>query len=1120
MEQLVGQTLDRYKILSLLGEGGMGAVFKARDLTLQRDVAIKVMHSQYARQPDFQERFLQEARTAARLDHPCVVQVYDFGSSKSLLYIVMEFIPGANLKDLLKRLRDGGKWILLNESTELIQQVAIALDYAHRQGVLHRDIKPANVMLEPEPSGGLPYRPVLTDLGLAKLLEGGLVTREGTSMGTPAYMSPEQAIGEKTDARSDVYSLGILLYELAVGQLPFPVKTITEAIRYHTQEKPPPPRSVRPDLPARLESVILRALEKNPADRYSSAAEFGKSLDIVVPEATEIAQTAAALGGAVSLMTQYQQSLVEERGQSILREFPEAPEDIRQDRIQIMMKDKTTRFVQFKSGGMTLGREDSNDIVIDDPRSSREHARIEYDGSNYKIIDLDSTNGTYLSNARLLPGVPEIWMPDAALRIGSCWLRLVRSSSSTSPSTAAIRFDPSKVLSSAGEGRVGVFLESYKLSVDPGSSITNTIILLNQGHVVDHFKISVQGIPSQWIQTPPQATQLMPGQQQEIQLTIQPPRSPQSRAGRYPITIQVTSQDDPNQIAEAKATLTVAAFSDFSTNLHPQKIRTGKDARITVSNQGNTQTAFGLGFQDRGAELNFKPPRVQLQVPEGQTAAAEFRATPRNRRIFGGEQTHPFTVEIATSDGKTKTHSGEMVSRALIPVWVIPVAIFLCILIASAAGLYYRGVVNTRATEQAFIIGQTETAVALVDISVRQTLDAGKEDRGTATALAMTAIAEGDDDGDSLSNLKENTLGTDPNNPDTDGDGLSDGLEVNQYGTNPNNQDSDGDTLKDGQEVNELNTSPINPDTDGDSLNDGVEVVGGSNPLKTDSDGDGISDDQDSDPVNTSTPTPDLNATQQYIADMTATAAALTAQAGEASANATATAQMAATLTAQALQPVAYIYSSDMTTANNYKNLLASNGYQVELIPQSSILSKNFDSYRAILIGPETGSSSSWGDGGGNQANHLNSAGPRILGLGEGGYAFFGKLNLEIGYGNGAHGDTTSTYVVDPSSSYWTSPKNISIPGNRMVKLYNSNSGYVGIHYPNSISGIVGIGRTSSSGSHYPIIRQDSKYLLWGFDSSPSNMTSTGKNVFINVVKEHLKLFLLWRPLLIVTTVP
>jgi hypothetical protein len=253
---------------------------------------------------------------------------------------------------------------------------------------------------------------------------------------------------------------------------------------------------------------------------------------------------------------------------------------------------------------------------------------------------------------------------------------------------------------------------------------------------------------------------------------------------------------------------------------------------------------------------------------------------------------------------------------------------------------------------------------------------------------------------------------------------------------------------------------------------------------------------------------------------MTATAAALTAQAEEASANATATAQMAATLTAQALQPVAYIYSSDTTTANNYKNLLESNGYHVGLIPQSSILSKNFDSYRAILIGPETGNNYSWGDGGGNQAAHLDSANVRILGLGEGGASFFEVLGLQLGYGHCAGGSATSVYAEDPSSSYWSTPNNITVPGNRMVKIYNANSRYQANYYPDPISGIVGIGRTSSSGSHYPIIRQDSKYLLWGFDSGPSNMTSTGKNVFINVVKEHLKLFLLWRPLLIVTTVP
>ncbi len=224
MDGLIGKTLDRYKIMELLGEGGMGAVFRGHDVTLQRDVAIKVMHPHLSRKSDFQERFLREARTAARLDHTSIVEVYDFGQAQNMLYIVMEFIPGDNLRTLLKNLRARQQWIRLDEAVHLMKQVAAALDYAHRNGVLHRDIKPANIMLKPEPVNGLPYRPILTDLGLAKLMEGQGLTQEGTSLGTPPYMSPEQALGEETDGRSDVYSLGILLYELAVGQLPFPIR--------------------------------------------------------------------------------------------------------------------------------------------------------------------------------------------------------------------------------------------------------------------------------------------------------------------------------------------------------------------------------------------------------------------------------------------------------------------------------------------------------------------------------------------------------------------------------------------------------------------------------------------------------------------------------------------------------------------------------------------------------------------------------------------------------------------------------------------------------------------------------------------------------------------------------
>jgi len=231
MNDLPFTTLKRYQIISKLGSGGMGTVYQGVDTALKRKVAIKVMHDQFAEDPNFRERFLQEAQVAARLDHAGIVKVYDFDEHHAKLFIVMEFIPGDNLGEMMRKLRKQKKWILKKESIEIVRQIALALHYIHQEGILHRDIKPDNIMFKPQPLGELPYTPVITDLELAKLGSGGVTTQYGTSMGTPAYMSPEQALGEEINERSDVYSLGILLYELTVGKLPFPIKSLTEAIK-------------------------------------------------------------------------------------------------------------------------------------------------------------------------------------------------------------------------------------------------------------------------------------------------------------------------------------------------------------------------------------------------------------------------------------------------------------------------------------------------------------------------------------------------------------------------------------------------------------------------------------------------------------------------------------------------------------------------------------------------------------------------------------------------------------------------------------------------------------------------------------------------------------------------
>ncbi|HEY9076508.1 MAG TPA: protein kinase [Anaerolineaceae bacterium] len=754
MDQLVGKSLNRYQIVSLLGEGGMGAVYKGRDITLERDVAIKVMHPHFARQPSFRERFLQEARTAAKLDHPGIVKVHDFGQSENILYIVMEFIPGANLEKILKKLKSENQGIALDEVVKLMVQLCAALDYAHQQGVLHRDIKPGNVMIKPVATEDLPYRVVLTDLGLAKLLEGQGITQEGVSMGTPAYMSPEAAVGEKTDRRSDVYSLGVLLYELAVGRLPFPVKTLTEAVKYHTKEQPEAPRMVRKDLPEELEKVILKAMEKDPSKRYASAGEMGKALGATVGAATQVGKgeresatevDSGYTGGGtqVSLMTQYEAEGEEERGESLLGEVPVGMATS-QDRIQVVSQDHTSRLVNVKVGSMVVGREKDVDIPLEDSKASRRHAKIEFDGKEYRVVDLNSTNGTWLGDAKLLPGVAEVWQADKGLKVGSTWLRLIRAGTVGSAGVESATQREVKggvgvgtavgvakpVASQQGGGKLGVTLGESRLVVVPGASLLVPVTLLNQGTIVEHYKLFVSGIPAGWIMGALPTVQLMPGDKQEVSFTISPPVSPQSKAGRYDLVIRVVSQNTPDLMVEVKAGLTVGVYSKYEMALNPQKVKRGQEAHLVVRNLGNTTEVYTLKWGDRGAELEFDANRNQVQVGEGQTATVGFRVKEKQRKLFGLASSHQFTAEVVTPRGEVKSQIGEYVGYPIIPAWLPPIVVLLCMVVSGIAAVVWGQIRSSNANA-------TLTAVAILTSTARS-----EADQLATVAFIQTATKE------------------------------------------------------------------------------------------------------------------------------------------------------------------------------------------------------------------------------------------------------------------------------------------------------------------------------------------------------------------------------------------
>jgi serine/threonine-protein kinase len=821
----------------------MGEVYQAYDLALQRDVAIKIIHPHFSRRPEFRERFMQEARLMARLDHPGIVKVFLLGKEGDMLYLPMEFIKGGNLRQMLDRLIQSKKWIPLNEARLLLQQLCQVVEYAHKNGVLHRDIKPANLMLKPEPTDGLPFRVVLTDLGLAKLLESLGMTQEGTSLGTPAYMSPEQASGRSTDARSDVYSLGVLLFELAVGCLPFEIRTITEATRYHNQVPPPAPRSIRADLPEEMEKIILKALEKDPNDRYASAAELGAALSGGSAAATEMDHQASP--GMSSLVTEYQASVIASsqlgsaslmtvfgdasvapRGPSVFegQSVPPGPET----RIQIVYKESTAQTFTLHSGTTIIGRGRQNDIPLLDPKASQRHAQITWDGMEYHVMDLNSTNGTYLGNTKLLPGIPEVWRQNQNMRIGDTWLRIIPSARAQSGirSTAA---GGTVLFSNSSAGVVGASVTPQQLSVEPGGSATASIALLNQSPNVDQFLLTITGVPNAWVTNLPPTVDLMPGEQKEAVLTLLIPRAIQSRAGRHPIILKITSQRDPSQVVEVKPTLTIASYSQIKVELQPERLRAGQTGRLVITNQGNANETVLVELTDREKALNFDLAQKQLSIPEGKSMAMEYTARLRKPYWLGAEKTYPMTAQVKTSQGEPQSFPAEIVSRAILPIWTLPMILFLCL--ALGMGAFLGNSILKQMAEES-----RQTAIGITNSNTELT--------ATATWLLQ------DDDRDGLTNAKELDLNTLPGQRDTDNDGLDDGQEVNIYKTNP-----------------------LEPDTDRDGLKDGDEVSRGMNPLLADSDGDGINDSQDLSPISTSTATADAASTQD-AANQTSTAIA------------------------------------------------------------------------------------------------------------------------------------------------------------------------------------------------------------------------------------------------------
>jgi serine/threonine protein kinase len=275
MSDLIGKTIGQYEIVEKIGAGGMATVFKAYQASINRFVAVKILPVQFAQDPNFVKRFAQEAKAIAALEHPHILPVYDFGTDEGLTYMAMRYVEGGTLANLM------GTSMPYRRIVEVVSNVARALDYAHSQGVVHRDIKPSNILIDKH------GEVLLTDFGIAKMMQGPgstQLTGTGSILGTPEYMSPEQAEGVGIDQRSDIYSLGVVLYELLTGRPPYQAQTPLAVVLKHVNEPLRPPREVKADIPLPLENVVLKSMAKKKEERYQSAAEMEQALKAALKE--------------------------------------------------------------------------------------------------------------------------------------------------------------------------------------------------------------------------------------------------------------------------------------------------------------------------------------------------------------------------------------------------------------------------------------------------------------------------------------------------------------------------------------------------------------------------------------------------------------------------------------------------------------------------------------------------------------------------------------------------------------------------------------------------------------------------------------------------------------------
>ncbi|MEQ8677293.1 MAG: Calx-beta domain-containing protein [Aggregatilineales bacterium] len=799
------QLLDNYRLERVLGEGKTGTVYLATDTVNNTTVALKRIHPNLARDSRFRDLFAQTAQALEQLDHPNVVRVLHHAYAPDATYLVMEYISGGDLRNQLATMRQQGRGFEPDAAITLTGQIADGLQYAHGRRIVHYDLKPTNILMKGT-QDSTRKTPVISDFGLTKLTESVRGSGSMQFFNTYAYMSPEQVRGERVDARTDVYSLGVILYELVTGRVPFVPRSVNEAVNMHTRSIIPPPSQLRPGIQPDLERIILKSLARNPMERFQSPGEMMGALRQYQVGGPSVVRTAPEAPPR-QINTHYASQPAAPLQIPRFERPPAQPADVGRARVAYAKENEQPAFAWLDKSVTNLGRDATNDITLEGEQVSRYHARIDRDSNgHFRIMDPQgSTNGVWLGATRLPPSEPRVWQPGQIVRIGEYWLTL-EIINTPQANRGAVAGAVAGVGALAVAGRVGnpanepqnmtdrisVRLLENVVAVVPGERRVVRMDVQNEGKDTDHFALELHGLPPEWYTIPMDALHLLPERRGTLQMAIHPPRESEVYVGTHNFDVIIRSQMNRAEYISRPMKLEVSPFYGMDTQMQARRFRDDGFTYLNIINTGNAPDNYTVAVEDASAGLVVRPEPTQIAVEPGQTDHVLIRTLNDKRRFVGVSKAYPFRLSVTPESGavQPQMQTAEAISEPVFSAWVVAL---------SGLGL----------TACLFILLLSLLAFG-ADRGGTGDSDSGSSSGGSGGGNANTATPD-------LRQL------------DTDGDGLSDYDEINSHGTNPNDRDSDDDNLNDGYEINTSRTNPLNPDTDGDGFPDGADP----NPLAT-----------------------------------------------------------------------------------------------------------------------------------------------------------------------------------------------------------------------------------------------------------------------------------------------